>query len=816
MAEENRDTTEIRIDKAIDEIEEMFENKEKEEETSAFSAEENTESAASAEEEVLNTSAEVEDVQPEAEKEQPEKTAVALKKKKEKKKKAEKAEEEEEEKSSGSVFRVIVGTVFFIIAVMGFSALMFANNYWQRLLEGCPELDVEQRFDYSSCSTIYDANGEIIAVYPGNENIDWVGYEDIPENLINAFVAIEDVRFYTHTGIDVKRLAGAILGQLTGNDNYGASTITQQLVKNTHLTRAKTYERKAQEIHLSLEMEKTLSKEEILEWYLNILYLGESNYGIKNAAMDYFGKELDELSLREMACIAGLVQSPNVYNPRANLRKGDMSATNRRTNNVLYTMHANNMISDAEYEQALNDELVVKEYSERFLLYSYPTYVEYAIENVATLILERDGEKVTSETLQEAKNEIRNAGYQIYTAFDKNIQDISQEAVATYNNYPKTKNGSEAEVSAVIMDHHTGRVVAMIGGREEVTTAEGYNRATDSLQAVGSSMKPVAVYAPALEAGNYPGTTVLDIQEKIEGYKTDQGYPNGDYDNAPITMRRALEVSHNIAAVRFLMEKTGVEFAYDYVIAEGFNPDHISESPAGMALGASDVTTLEMTAAYATLANGGVYIEPHAFIYVTDRNGNVIFSEEDSVETHRVYSEETAWLVTDMMETNMSNGYGKRAKLSGMHSAGKTGTHEYKVISFGGYTPYYTSFLRISTDDYSDFRNASSYYQSAPLWRAYMQPIHADLEDTRIQEKTAEELGIKKYWVCKNSGMLAKSGCPGQWEYATEESAPTEYCNHHYYALPEETEENGWWDENGTFYYYDWVWEAYNANINGY
>ena len=724
-----------------------------------------------------------------------------------KKKKEKKAKKEKKKKKH--IFLKILGVLFLLFVLAGIGAGIYAWNYWNELLEGCPELDIEKRFDYSSYTAIYDKNGEQIAIYPGNENIDWVSYEDIPTDLINAFIAIEDQRYWEHPGVDFKRLAGAVYGQLTQTSDYGASTITQQLIKNTHLTRAKTYERKAQEINLALQLERELSKEEILEWYLNILFLGETNYGIKNAAEDYFGKELKDLSLREMACIAGLVQSPNVYNPRANLRNGDMSPTDKRTNNVLYKMNELGMITDEEYQAALKDTLTVKEHSDRFVLYDYPTYVEYAIEDVAVRILESEGTEVTSDSLAEMKIEIRNGGYQIYTAFDKEIQDTTQEAVYTFDKYPVTKNGSEAEVSVVIMDQHTGRVVAMIGGREESTTAEGFNRATDSLQAVGSSMKPVAVYAPAIEAGNYPGTTVKDYGEKIEGYNTEQGYPNGDTTNAMITMRRALEISHNVAAVRFLLEKTGIDFAYDLVIKEGFNPAHISPSPAGLALGASDVTTLEMTAAYACLANGGVYIEPHAFIKVLDRNGNVVFDDTEDVESERVYSESTAWLVTNMMETNMTNGYGKNARLSGIHSAGKTGTHEFKVISFGGYTPYYTSFLRISTDDYADFKNASSYYQSAALWKKYMQPIHEGMEDREIQEKTAEELGIKRIRVCTNSGELPRDGCPTAYEYVTEENAPTTRCSGHWYAMPEKTEEYGWWDEYGNFYYYDWVLEAY-------
>ena len=725
--------------------------------------------------------------------------------------KEEKAKKEKKTKNKGKAKKVIL-ILLGIFMVLMIGAGIFAWSYWNKLLEGCPELDLSKRYNYSIASTVYDVNEEEIAAYVGNENIEWVKIDEIPDQLKDAFIAIEDKRFYTHPGIDIRRLISAVIGQITHSSNHGGSTITQQLIKNMYLTRAKTYERKAQEIHLALQLEKQMSKDEILEWYLNILYLGETNYGVKIAAQDYFGKELNELSLRECAALAGLVQSPNVYNPRVAVRENNYEPMNYRINTVLYTMHEQGKITDEEYEYALNDTFDIKESTERFLLYDYPTYVEYAIEDVAKELLEKDGKPVTSETLQEMRIKIRNEGYQIYTAFDRNIQDIAQQEIHDFDNYPRTENGEDAEVSAVIMDHHNGRVVAMIGGRSETQSAEGFNRATDSLQAVGSSIKPLSVYAPALDCGCNPGTTVLDIKEKIEGYNTDEGYPGGLTDEDVITMRRALEQSHNIPAVRFLLEKVGIDKALEYMEAEGFDLNHISPSPAGMALGASDVSTLEMTAAYATLANLGEYIEPHAYIKVLDRDGNVIL-DESTVERHQVYKESTSWLVTDMMETNMVNGLGVRGRLKHMHCAGKTGTHEQKVISFGGYTPYYTSFVRVSSDDYVNLIKPSSYYMTSALWKAYMQPIHEGLEDKEILPKSAEELGIYKVSLCSNSGLLPKEDCPTHYEYVTDESKPKERCSQHYYPNKEDQYEcwwdengvfhdNGWWDENGVFHLY--------------
>ena len=716
--------------------------------------------------------------------------------------------------TAGYILKYVVVAIVFLTAMIGIELFSMYTGF----LRNAPELDTSKMQYYSSASIVYDNNGDKLAEYPGTENVDWVKYDEIPQQLIDAFVEIEDKRYFEHHGVDWKRTMSAVIGQLTKTSNHGGSTITQQLIKNVFLTSARTYERKAQEIHLALKLEKELSKEQILEWYLNIIFLGENNYGIKNAAKDYFGKELSELTLRECAMLAGLPQSPSTYDPRTNYYGGDRSITDNRTNDVLWTMHEDGKISDAKYEQALNETVTIRQFPDRFELYEYPTYVEYAIEDAAKLLMEVNGEEITSESLSEKVKSMRDGGYHIYTAFDQNIQDITQESIANYNGYPTSKSEKQAEASAVIIDQRNGRVVAMVGGREESTVADGYNRATDSIQAVGSSMKPLSVYAPALDVGYYPGTTVRDIPEKIEGYDTEKGYPGGETSNSMITMRRALELSHNIPAVRFILNYVHMDRSYDYLVANGFDGERLSMTPAGMALGADGVTTLEMTAAYATLANGGVYNRPHAAVRIEDRYGNVLV-DESMMERRRVFKESTAWLITDMMETNMTNGLGVNARLNGMHSAGKTGTHEKKVVSFGGYTPYYTSFVRISTDDYADFVNASSYTQTTRLWKDYMSKIHEGLADREIQNKTAEELGIKKYWVCNNSGQLAQDWCDGHWEYAAAESAPVIPCEGHSYGETKPAEEQvpveqlidfsdpdwylkGWWDEQGGFHPY--------------
>ena len=723
-------------------------------------------------------------------------------------------EKKKKKKGKHRVLKVVLAIFLFMMAT-GITAV---GGYILKNLEDVPELDLYQLRDYSRATELYDVSGNFVAEYQANENVDWAYIDEVPQHLKDAFISIEDKRFYQHHGLDLPRFLNAVWGQLTHTSSHGGSTITQQVIKNTYLTQEVTYKRKIQEIYLALKLERELDKDQILEVYMNTIFYGDSNYGIKVAAWDYFGKTLDELSLRECALLAGLAQSPNEYNPRLNMLKGDMGPTNYRTNTVLFAMHENGVITDEEYEEALNDTLVVREATSKGELYPYPAYVEYAVEDVAKALLVKEGKELTDSAIAAKKALMRQSGYRITLGIDTNIQQILQDSVATFNGYPYARDGSMVEASAVIIDQHTGRVVAMVGSREVPTEPEVLNRATDSLQPVGSSMKPLAVYAPALEEGSYPGSTVMDIKEDIPGYGINNDYPNGPVTGGAITMREALELSHNVAAARFMLEKVGVEKSFNYLLQEGFDESHLDHTPAGLALGAVSVTTLEMAGAYATLANGGIYIQPHAYVEVLDRNGNVLLSEDDVV-TRRVFAETTAWLITDMMHTNMIGGLGVEANLRTMTCAGKTGTHEDKTITFGGYTPYYTSFLRISSDSYTSMYKPSSYFQATHLWKYYMQPIHAELEDRPIQEKTAEELGITKYWVCLNSGDLALNTCAGHWEYAALTNAPTEYCSHHeYWTDPEQyadpSEYYSWWDENGNFHENGW-WDE-NGNFHLY
>lgn len=696
--------------------------------------------------------------------------------------KIKKSKEELEKMSPKEKAFYIMKVAFFTLIGLFLSGSIIIGLIIGNWLSDLPELDTTLLTNVSQSSLIYDKDGNLLTSYSSYENREWADLEEMPQPLIDAVLSIEDHDFYNHKGIYVKRLAGAILGQLTGRDDYGGSTITQQLIKNVYLTHDATYKRKAQELVLALELEKKMSKDDILEAYMNIIYLGGSNYGVKSAARDYFDKDLNELTIRECACIAGLAKNPNGYSPRRNMEKGDMTPTNKRTEDVLWAMHQRGKLTDAEYEFADKDTLVVAEAKTYSESYPYPHFLEYVLDEVATDLLISEGKEVNSTNIMYKKYAIRNGGYKIYTTIDPYIQETLQSSAANFEEYPETEDEKGVEVSAVIIDHTTGRIVGMIGSKEEPIAQETFNRAVDSTQPIGSTMKPIAIFAPAIERGASPSTLTGDYKSSIKGYDVNNGYPGGNCSNKPMTMREAVANSHNIPAARFLIENVGIEVASDYLIRMGVNSNNISRNGSGIALGTSDTTTLEITGAYATLANNGIYIEPHAYTKVLNRYDEEILSESDK-PTRRVFSEATAWLTTDMLIDEVKWGGGTNAKISGITVAGKTGTHEDKCITFAGYTGYYTSVVRISSDNYSSMYNASGGKQTAKLWQSYMSAIHEDLEDVAIRTKTAEELDIKKFKTCSITGLLADEMCEALgctlYDYFLNGTQPKEKCDSH-------------------------------------
>ncbi len=702
-------------------------------------------------------------------------------------------------------FKLIL-IVIFMIGAAGFGTVIgIAKAY----METTPTLDTEKIEDQAETSYLYDCNNNVMTAYSGVENRDWASLDEIPVTLQHAVVAIEDVRFYIHNGVDFKRLLGAFISNLMNNNVQGGSTITQQLIKNRMLTTERTYKRKIQEAYLAMQLEEQYNKDDILEAYMNTIFLGESNYGVKAAAKDYFGKDLSQLTLRECAMIAGITQYPYSYNPRRCFYKTkDPAPINKRTDNVLTAMYKAGYITKDEYEFALNDTVTVQENSEVTGMYDHPYFVEYTIYDVITHFLRQRGLQDTKENRVAIENEIRTSGYQIYTTMDPLIQTDVEDSLKNWEKYPKLEDSSasvkrsqnadgsitetvEPQAAAVVVEQSTGRLKAVVGGREDPKVKKTLNRAYQTTMPVGSSIKPIAVYGPAIDKGYSDGTVVPNMPVKIEGWDDNggKGYPaGGSSQYGPITLHNALVSSLNSATAWTLLNIVKPDDSFNYLVNMGINPKHIQKTAAGLSLGTSGITPIEMAGAYAMIANGGEYLEPLSFTVVKDKDGNVILNADEIREERRVFKETTAFILTQMLVDAVDHGTGSNAKISGMTIGGKTGTNQdAKGVFFSGISPYYTATLWIGHDDYKPLDStvyASS--SAAPLWKDFMSKILEGKADAPIINKTPEELGLERVEICSVSGKRATEACKAdpdhgaEFAYFIKGTAPTETCDVHY------------------------------------
>lgn len=695
-----------------------------------------------------------------------------------------------------------------LIGMLGFAALGAAGGIAKAYIHTTPPLDTAVITDQDQTSYIYDKNGELITTLAGLQYREWASIDEIPVMLQNAFIAIEDVRFRYHNGVDLKRFANAAMGALTGTGSSGGSTITQQLIKNTILTNETSYKRKIQEIYLAVELEKLYDKDEILEAYLNVIPLGGLNYGVKATAADYFGKELNELTIRECAMLAGLTQSPSRYDPRYNTYSKPERMdkyTNPRTDEVLEKMYKAGFITLEQKEAALKEEVHIVKQSTATKMYEYPHFVEYAVYDVTTHLLRQRNLQDNSANRRAIRSEIATGGYHIYTTLDPQVQSTLEKSVADWEEYPAlqdpanstktyTENGVtyeivQPQVASVVMDYHSGQIAGIVGSRETPTGRNQLNRAYQSHLSVGSSIKPLTVYGPALDLGASPASIILNYATPIEGWESTKGYPTGGLTKqGPVTLRVGLKYSYNVVAARTLLELVGTDTAKQYLLDLGVNESNIQSTPAGLALGVTSMTTLEMTAAFGAIANQGTYLEPVAFTKVLDSEGKTVLDASESQVVRQVYKPSTAYLLTSMMRDAVSGGTGTKAKIDGITVAGKTGTNsDYRSVYFAGYTPYYVSALWIGHDDDGAKLKSGSTggTYAAPLWADYMSKIHEGLEDREIFSQTPSELGLVQRKVCSVSGLLATDACALDekhkpvLDYFQAEYAPVEECNMH-------------------------------------
>lgn len=766
-----------------------------------------------------------------------------------------------------SFFRVfLLGIVFLAIigSYAGFGVL-------KGLIDSAPSIDQINVMPTGYTTNIYDKDGNLIETLAvAGANRVYVTIDEIPKVLQNCFIAIEDERFYEHNGIDIRGIFRAFFHGLSqgGNFDQGASTITQQLIKNQVFNGGAEDNvvdrmiRKIQEQYLAIQLEERLDKDSILEYYLNNINLGAGTYGVQTASKRYFNKDVSELNLSESAVIAAIAQSPTNMNPIVHPENNA-----KRRAQVLENMKRLGLCTEEEYEEAINDDVYariesVNEEQNETSYYSY--FVDELIEQVI-----EDLQKEKGYTYTQASNALYSGGLSIYTTLDSKIQEIVDDVYSNENYFPEIGNGSYWELtyllsvekkdgtthhydtndlveyfkskssssfstyftkkedalkkvkefkeamvddgdkvlgentsliiqpqsSMVIMDQHTGQVVALVGGRGEKTGNRTLNRATNTYRQPGSTFKVLSTYLPALDsAGMTLATTIDDAPYKYpDSNKYVSNWNRGTYAGLT-TLREAITNSMNVVTVKTLAQVTP-QIGFDYLTKLGFTSlvdSKTSESGKvysdinlSLALGGitEGVSNLELTAAYAAIANGGIYIEPTFYTKILDHDNNILL--ENKPKERQVMKESTAYLLTSAMEDVVKKGTGTSVKFNeiSMPVAGKTGTtSDDKDLWFAGYTPYYTATIWSGFDN--NLTQTNKNYHKI-IWRDIMQRIH---EEYNLKSKPFEKPdSIVSAKICTKSGKLAVPGLCDKYvggstvktEYFAKGTVPTEKCDIH-------------------------------------
>ena len=681
--------------------------------------------------------------------------------------------------------KTVIGT---ILAIGLTTCLMFFAIFMVYVHTSL-DLDVDiSAYTLKQSSTVYyqdKTSGEWVELTKlhGVENRTLVSIDEIPKHVRDALISIEDERFESHHGVDWKSTAKAILGKLTGSSTRGGSTISQQVIKNTTGDNEVTIKRKVREIFRALRLEKNYSKDEILETYLNLVYFGNGCNGIEAAAESYFGKTVGELSIAEAASIVGITQFPYKYDPS----RGDWyrEQNKERQLTVLYKMHELGKISDEEYEQAKVEPLVFSwdpgfvpsaGVASRVDTASSSEYDSYFVERMFNDIVADMHEQLGYDE-SVAKDLLYTGGYSIYCTVDPKVQSIVESVYADRNNLNYTSSkGQQLQSGATIIDNSTGDIVAVAGrvGEREGRFLLDYSTV---VRQCGSAIKPLSVYAPALDAGVITPASVIDDYpvEMLNG----SAWPVNAYSGyrSIMTLQDAIRNSSNPTAVRTAIKLT-LPASYAFMTENlGFTTltnDDMTAAGA-LALGglSKGVTTREMAAAYASFANGGVYTMPRTYTEVRDHNGNVIL--ENKSESHVAMKESTAYAMNELLKNVVRNGTGTGANFSGMTIAGKTGsTNSNNDRYFVGYTPYYTAAVWVGYD--TPTRIVASGNPAATLWKTFMSKVHANLPNKDFDVSSD---GMVSVTVCTQTGLLASAGCPSQTVKVAKDHAPALSCDGH-------------------------------------
>ena len=751
-----------------------------------------------------------------------------------------------------------VGVRFFkaliiCILLLGVICLVGGAVFAKKIIDNTPAVSADDILPQGYTTNITDQSGNVIETLKDSDsNRVYKTYEEITANseyLPHAFVAIEDERFYEHNGVDLQGIIRAGIVGITNGFNFteGASTLTQQLIKNNvfpNFVNEETFfdrvERKLQEQYLALQIEKEMSKEEILEAYMNTINLGQGCLGVQTAATRYFNKDAADLTLSECAVIAAITQNPTNYDPVTNPEK---NATRRET--VLSNMLDQGYITQAEYDEAMADQVydrILETAAVTADTTPYSYFTDALIEDVVQDLMD---EKGYTET--QAYNLIYSGGLTIKSTQDTSIQAICDEVIADESYYPATEYGLEyamtihradgssenyskenlrtfisenydsenplvfssedealqmieaykatlnintdagdyvderytitlqPQVSFVVMDQYTGQVKAIVGGRGEKSGNLTFNRATDDPQQPGSVFKILSTYAPGLNEGKISLATTK-VDEPYE-YESGQNVPNS-YSGyrGSMTVRDAIRISCNTIAVQTLTDDVGLRTGYDY-LKNNFEFSTIVEDDIAQATALGGITkgvyNLELTAAFASLANSGTYTDPVLYTEILDHDGNVLI-DNTAPATHEAVKDSTAYLLTSAMEDVVNSGTGYGAGLSNMATAGKTGsTDDYVDRWFVGFTPYYTAGIWGGYDANKSMSGYGSWHLS--IWNAIMERIHQNLEYKDFEIPTS----VVQKSICTETGLLAVSGCPARTDYFDKDTLPTESCPGH-------------------------------------
>lgn len=690
-----------------------------------------------------------------------------------------------EKKVGNTILKILLGIII-VIAVVGIicSSVLFVYGY--SIVHGDVVFNLDDEASSQNQTSFiygYDDNNEPVEItrLHGEENRIWLDIDDMTPYLSKAFIATEDERFEKHHGVDWIRTIGVMVKPT--NSGQGGSTITQQLIKNLTDENDVTFVRKFNEILSALNLEKHYSKDQIMEAYLNTIYLSHGCYGVKTAAETYFGKDVKDLNIAECATLAGITQFPTKYDPLLNPENNK-----KKQEYILGKMKSNNFITEEEYEEAKNYKLVFtnspdyqgsqvsdngNDSDDSSSINSY--YTDYVIDEVIEDL------QNAGYSAKKARSLIYGGGLKIYSAVDFTVQSAIEDV---YENYRKMPDET-VQGACVIMDYK-GRVLGMVGGTGKKEANRTLNRAWQSTRQPGSTIKPLSVYGPALEKSLqdddvdiYWSTPTKDAPlMNIDGkpWPTNEG---GTYSNRTVTVQYGLANSLNTISARTL-DKIGTTYSYDFFK----NKFHISTlTPqdcdlAPMATGALTygVTVLEMTAAYQAFGNGGYYYEPYGYYKIEDSKGNVIIEKTPDKDKEVALSENTSWVMNRMLNTVMTQGTGRYYALDGIECIGKTGTttESYDRWFMGG-TPEYIGGIWYGYDENKEVVYSLSYNPAGTLWNSVMKQIY-EKKSNPVKEFTLSD-GVVRREYSSNGGLYSGSG---NWGWFDVNNLPRQTDYHDY------------------------------------